>query len=186
MKKNNIYLIILILFVSIYCIFYKNTIKEGKRGRGQSSGYTNQFNTDLPLMNKIANDINYLKNDPIFTKIPIIIPDISEINIIKSIDTKDLFFVNWAHEFCHDMSDREKSIYGCRYVWFYSDLYPTMVNNLKQVKSKIMKLNKSQMKNIVKNENQQKLKRFSNSMKLIPVILSNMQKLIPPNEEVTY
>lgn len=184
MKNNNIYLIILIIFVSIYCIFYKNTIKEGKKGR--SSGYINQFNTDLPLMNKIANDINYLKDDPILTKIQDIIPDISEINIIKSIDTKNLFFVNWAQEFCHDMSDREKSIYGCRYVWFYSDSYPTMLNNLKQVKSKVMKINKSQMKNIVKNEKKEKLERFAKSIQSIPVILSNMQKLIPANEELTY
>jgi hypothetical protein len=184
MKKNNIYLIILILFVSIYCIFYKNTIKEGRRGR--NSGYINQFNKDLPLMNKIGNDINYLKVDPILAKIPTIIPDISEFNIIKSINSNDLFFTSWAQDYCEDMSDYEKFSYGCQYAWFYSDLYPTMVNNLKQMKSKIMKLNRQQMGRILKNESRPNQKRFSNSLQLISVILSNMQKLIPANEDLTY
>lgn len=181
MKKNNIYLIILILFVSIYCIFYKNTIKEGY------NGYINQFKTDLPLMNKISNNINYLKGDPILAKIPTIIPDISEINIIKSIDPKDLFFTDWAQDYCENMSDRDKWSFGCEQLWFYhTELYPSMINNLKQIKSKIMKLKRPQLEKILKNENQTNQKRFSNSIKLIQDILSNMKKLIPANEELTY
>jgi hypothetical protein len=184
MKKNNIYLIILILFVSIYCIFYKNTIKEGRRGR--NSGYVNQFNKDLNLMNTIGNNINYLKGDPILAKIPTIIPDISEFNVIKSINSNDLFFTGWEEDYCDDMSDYEKFAYGCRSAWFYSDFYPSMVNNLKQMKSKIMKLSRQQMARILKNESRPNQKRFSDSLRLISVILSNMQKLIPANEDVQY